>query len=240
MKAKIHFSIDDVKGIFNVLAKEEMSSIFETRSLGFLREINQKYGCCFDLFCTYSNKDYCLKNVSERYKEEFIANNDWLRLGFHCYSEIENGRPLELFIKDFEKTQIEINRVAGQKNPLTMLRLDRFEGSETICCYLASKGVNRLLTADDERNSYYLDDEETCLVNSNGIYCDEKTGITFVKTLIRLEKKEDILEKLEFAEKQKYPIVSVFTHERMLDDYEVREKFEWLCKYSVEKFDRFE
>ena len=86
---EINISLDDVKGIFKVLAKGQADSIFETRTLSFLREMNRKYGTKFDLFCTYKHDSYSLDIVSDKYIKEFLDNADWLRFGFHCYDEMD-------------------------------------------------------------------------------------------------------------------------------------------------------
>ena len=55
---RLHISLDDVKGIFKVLAEDSMDSIFETRTLAFLNKMHELYGMQIGLFCTYQDGNF--------------------------------------------------------------------------------------------------------------------------------------------------------------------------------------
>lgn len=63
---RLHISLDDVKGIFKVLAEDSMDSIFETRTLAFLNKMHELYGMQIGLFCTYQDGNFSLEKVSEK------------------------------------------------------------------------------------------------------------------------------------------------------------------------------
>lgn len=71
---QMYISLDDVKGIFKALISEKYNSIFETRTLNFLRAMHELYGVEVYLFCTYKDGKFSLENVSDRYMEEFRKN----------------------------------------------------------------------------------------------------------------------------------------------------------------------
>ena len=58
---RLHISLDDVKGIFKVLAEDSMDSIFETRTLAFLNKMHELYGMQIGLFCTVIPDQFRIK-----------------------------------------------------------------------------------------------------------------------------------------------------------------------------------
>lgn len=227
----MHISIDDVKGVFNALSKESMNSIFDTRTLRFLKDMHIKYGTTFDLYCTYSKEGYSLADISDKYQKEFKDNADWLRFGFHCYSENED-RGKQQFIIDIDLFLKDLKRITGQTKMSQYLRIHRFLGDFEYCKTLKEKGVSHLLTADDERNSYYLGKTETEILEKNGYWSDKETGIKFIKSAFRLENVDNVYEKIRECSSKNYPVIAVFTHEWLMDSIEIRNKMEVCCKYS--------
>lgn len=232
----LHLSLDDTKGIFKALCTESLSSIFETRTLAYLKKMNYKYGTCFYLFCTCADDTYSLKNVSDKYKNEFLLNENWLKFGFHCYKE--NLSYVAGVDKNFENDycffNYHIKRITGQKNKVDALRLHGFQGTEHICDYLHKQGIKILFTADDQRKSYYLNKDAMLSLETHGLYFDEKIKMTFIKSCIRLENAEDIWLEMDNKKRRKENIISVFTHEWQMDRKDIREKIELCCKWGVE------
>lgn len=152
---RLHISLDDVKGIFKVLAEDSMDSIFETRTLAFLNKMHELYGMQIGLFCTYQDGNFSLEKVSEKYVDEFRRNQNWLTFGFHCYDEnlTYDRDNLNDFQRHFDRFQKQIRRITGQKNTVDALRLHSFGGSLENCRFLREKGVKTLFTADDDRTS---------------------------------------------------------------------------------------
>ncbi|MCQ2081518.1 MAG: hypothetical protein MJZ11_07655 [Lachnospiraceae bacterium] len=229
----IHISIDDVKGVFRALTKEKMNSIFDTRMLGFLKTMHEKYNAQFDLYCTYSIEGYLFTDISDRYQKEFINNSNWIRLGFHCYSEQED-RSSGLFIGDIDLFMGGLIRIAGQSKMPQYLRTHKFLGDVNYCKALTEKGVSFLLTADDNRNCYYHDGTITDILAKNGYWHDDKNDISFVKTAFRLEKVDDVYKEIMHYRKKEYPVVAIFTHECFMDSIDIRDKFETCCKLAME------
>ena len=121
---RLHISLDDVKGIFKVLAEDSMDSIFETRTLAFLNKMHELYGMQICLFCTYQDGNFSLEKVSEKYVDEFRRNQNWLTFGFHCYDEnlTYDRDNLNDFQRHFDRFQKQIRRITGQK--ILLMHLD--------------------------------------------------------------------------------------------------------------------
>ena len=94
-----------------------------------------------------------------------------------------------------------------------------------------------LLTADDNRNSYYLDEELNEYIYCHDFFKEEKLGISFVSTDVRVEYIEDIDDKISEFEtdvwNNQLGILEVFTHEWALSA-ENKEKVEKICKWVKE------
>lgn len=235
MESKMQISLDDVKGIFKFLAgNPEVKSVFETNTLGFLRELHQNYGSEFFLFCMCKSKNFSLEQVSDCYRTEFLANQDWLHFGFHAWDENSDygkatGRQMA---EDYQVTMSQIGRITGITQFSDTIRLHKFAGSREACRALKEKGIRCLLTADDERSSYYLNRGEVECVNSEGAYFEESEGILFCRSLTRLEKSVDTISDIQKSFDKGVQTISVFTHEWQMDKKEVRAKLQACCEWE--------
>lgn len=235
--SNIHISLDDVKGIFKALTYDSLSSIFDTRTLRFLREMHQLYGTVFYLFCTYRDGDFSLEKVPGNYAEEFRRNADWLKFGFHCYDEgiIYKGKSEADFKRHFSSFQRQIKRIAGQDETINALRIHSFQGDREICRILRAEGVSTLFTADDDRCSYYLDEEAISELKNSGSYYDQSLDLMFVRSCTRLENSVGAMEEIEKYRNAGWDIISIFTHEWQMDRENIRNKFELCCQWKGEK-----
>lgn len=235
MNTSIHISIDDVKGIFKFLSKEQPKSIFDTRTLNFLRELHVLYGAEFTLYCTMTDTGYEFCDFTDVYLHEFKKNIDWLHFGFHCYSEYEDVTliSVEEFSKRFVRFYDNVLRITGQSTPPDALRLHRFLGTQDICRYLKNSGVETLLTADDDRISYCLSEEEKKYINQNGeLFCD-RIQMIFRRSCTRLENTKDIIAEISKLKNAGWNRFYVFTHEIAVDRVCVRKEMIKCCKYGL-------
>lgn len=229
---QMYISLDDVKGIFKALISEKYNSIFETRTLNFLRAMHELYGVEVYLFCTYKDGKFSLENVSDRYMEEFRKNLYWLKFGFHCYQEksLYSKSDEVDFLYYFDRFYEQIRRITGQEKVVDALRIHGFWGNETICKYLRENGVTSLFTADDDRKSYYLNQEAEEILRNKGIFYDVKQDLKFIRSVTRLENSVDIIAEVKGKQNAGWSTISLFTHEWLMDNEEVRKKFELCCQ----------
>lgn len=232
--SRVQISLDDTKGCFKYLAaNSDTDSIFETRSLGYLKRIHEELGTEFTLLCMCSSGDFSLHQVSEKYRKEFMENQDWLHFGFHAFDETSdytNALP-EKAAQEYRIFVEEITRITGVTEIDGLIRLHGFSGNREICRSLKKLGVKGLLTADDERNSYYLSPDMVKRVNCDGHYWEETEGIHFYRSLTRLENSEEPVAEIERALERGYELLAVFTHEWQMDREDIREKLQECCKW---------
>ena len=234
---KVHISLDDVKGIFKALTSETYDSIFQTRTLKYLKNMHDLYGVKIHLFCTYKDGDYNLENVPDCYVDEFKKNLDWLKFGFHCYEEktvYSEGDELELE-RYFNRFHEQIKRITGQENDATAIRLHGFWGTEKICRNLQENGVKTLFAADDDRKSYNLEQRAEAILRDKGAYYDAAQDLMFVRSVTRLENAGDIIAEIEEKQGAGWDTISIFTHEWQMDREDIRKKFELCCQWDRER-----
>ena len=93
---RYNYYIDDCSFFYTDIAKQRPKSLFDHFFLKRLKEIHDRYGTKITLNSFYRNDHFPfeLKDFPDVYKQEWIANSDWLRLSFHAYSEFPD-RPYQ-------------------------------------------------------------------------------------------------------------------------------------------------
>jgi len=89
------FYIDDVIFCFEDLARERPKSIWDHFYFAAFREAHEKYGLKAqmnifyqgDFFYGLNSAKFTLRDMPDIWKAEFQSAKDWLRFGFHSYSE---------------------------------------------------------------------------------------------------------------------------------------------------------
>lgn len=239
MSHRVHIFLDDTKGIFKYLTERKgAGSIFDTRTLSFLRELHQEFAAEFTMGCIYRSGSFSLADVPDAYKNEFMANADWLHMGFHSFDEekdyAEAGE--EETIQDYRCTMEQLQRITGMTKWADVITLHRFAGNVEACRAFRRMGIQGLIAADDERRSYYLDEVAEERLRFLGMVHDEKENISFYRALPRIENSSDIVSEINCAIKREWKYIPVFTHEWQMDRMDIREKMyqccEWVNRYQ--------
>lgn len=186
------------------------------------------------MYCYYESENFNLTMVPEKYKKEFVSNSNWLTFGFHYKNGEEpqyiSGRKI---VEDYRKTTSELSRITG--NVDTTIRLSYFKGSYEVVTALKEEGGDRLLTADDDRQSYYFDEKTNSYIDRHDHYYDRTNGMCFVSTDLRLDNTRRILLYPKLIgisiDSKQNQIIAVFTHEWLLGE-NMFDKIEILCKFA--------
>lgn len=212
-----HVSIDDTINLFEDLKKNNYDSIFENNFLSKLRKLHNKYGTKFSLFVFYEFDNKCIEGTPTKYKDQFIENSDWLKFGFHAYSNESR------YDSDYSKIKFEYNKtidalksIVGEESITDVLRLERFLLSNNNLNSINEDNYNikGLLGADSfDRPDYYLDKEENKLLFTDDYYFDMDNNIFFYNTDIRIENIPYILINSELDKFKFDNNIILFTHE---------------------------
>lgn len=212
-KRTAHISLDDATAIFLDIYREEYDSIFDNAVLGKLKYLHETYGITADLYIFGMLDEFGVWDMPVRYREEFAANAEWLKIGYHSIAE-ENpaldGRSFEEFREEYAKIDSAIRRFAGGESVAHVLRLHYWYATEEMVAYLKEQGITGLLCSDRGEPSYDLTEKQVKkLYRSRDGRLEEK-GMTYYVTDIRLEDVRDIEAALE--EHRKDRIIVIFTH----------------------------
>lgn len=186
----IHLSIDDVICSFELLTSKRPDSIFEVPLFSFLRKMHKSYGVVFSCYCFFMRCGFDLSQCTRSYREEFVANADWLRFGFHGYSGVENYQlhDIDESKRQYEETMRNLLEIVGKESIDDFPRIHFFQASNEFIAYMSSHPeypVTGLLTADDDRLSYGLS-EANCkrLIGGNRLCID---GVCYLRTSCRFD-----------------------------------------------------
>lgn len=168
-------------------------SIFENPYLGFLKEVHDTYGTKIHINIYFQTDDFNLSQMTDKYKDEWIRNSDWLRLSFHALGNdpdkpyINSG--YDEVKRDCEMVKEQIRRFAGEEllGPVTTLHW----GEATIegCRALKDSGYSALagyfnIEEGKPVVSYYLDNKKTLHLSDRFIWHDNQEGIIYKKLSI--------------------------------------------------------
>lgn len=217
----MHISFDDSITVFEDLTNNANTydSIFDNDFLSYLKNMHDQYGAVFSLYCYYENDQFNLSQATDKYSAEFANNADWLKFGYHGTNGEEKMADLSASdaVSKYETVINELIRITGGTNTLDKApRLHYFSGNEPALVAISDtkNGSNGFLTADDDRDSYYLQGDENLYIDMND-YMKDDNGIYFVSTDLRLENTLNpyySLTKIADDESQN-KCIEVFTHE---------------------------
>lgn len=213
-----HVSIDDVTQCFQNLTKDSAlyNSLFDEPFFSFLRELHDDYGCSFTCYIFEQDGDFDVSQIPNKYSDEFKRNSQWLKFGYHGLrpsSHIPNNVSYKQFTESFLRLNRELSRFASDSSRAYVLRLDYFYATNGEVSFLKNHGVRTLLSADDNRRSYYLPYRNNeRLLHINSIHYN---GLKYLRTNIRIENTD--VPYLNILKNRNRDTLVVFTHEWKLD-----------------------
>ena len=190
----IHFSLDDVTGILQNLVDNEATyaSIFDEPKMALIKQWHDAYGIKVSFFVQRTMSD-----IPAKFKNEFVANKNWMRFGYH-------GQSNNLATANYEQAKTLWNTfVDGLMTSLQDYGLvDRCPRLDYFHCTLegakglrdAKCGIVGLLSCDDwsynkevRQTNYYLTDERSTWLDKQDRWVDNENQLTIIKTDFRME-----------------------------------------------------
>ncbi len=265
---KFRLSSDDNILFLQDLTKnqDKYTSIFENPYLALYKKAHDRFGACvhLNLFYEYipdakffsAHPDrFDLSMMTDKFKSEFEANSDWLKLAFHANAEFPDKpykfATAEKITEDFLKIRREIVRFAGEGSMTNSTTVHWGEANREVVRALHSLGL-RSLTGYFRRNakgepsvSYYFDGEQLDHIGSRDFWYDESEDMIFAQIDLVLNEKTyaDVMEALPKIadDPQRGGFISLMIHEqyfhpdyrRHLPDFEARVLD--ACKYLADR-----
>ena len=208
------FKLDDVEGKYRVSSddnilflqdltknKDTYKSIFENPYLAVYKKAHDLYGAKVHLNLFYEfipnehftqhTEYFNLTMMTDKFKDEFIANSDWLKLAFHANSEFPDmpykDTTFEQMREDCIKVCREIIRFAGKEciNDTTTIHWGEVnrEGVRALRS-LGFKSLTGYLTFNEDGTplvAYYLDKEQTKHADTRDFWYDKDEDMMFAR-----------------------------------------------------------
>ena len=113
------FTVDDNIRFLKEICERGYASIFEHPYLAMYKRFHEKFGLRVQLNLFFECEGFCLRDMTEKYKNEWEIFSDWLKLSFN--SSLENVKPYENSgyreVFDYcSRVNMEILRFAGENS----------------------------------------------------------------------------------------------------------------------------
>ncbi|MBQ8431365.1 MAG: hypothetical protein IJX28_00625 [Clostridia bacterium] len=213
------FTVDDNIRCFKELTHGTYGSIFEHPYFNMYKRLHQKYGVKVQLNLFYEVEGFDLSHMTDRYKDEWQDNSDWLKLSFHA--RIENVKPYEHagydeVSGDCQNVHREIVRFAS---PLALGRTTTLHyclATHQGLGALKDNGVEGLLglygTEDSPRASYQNTAQECGLIRRGEIVSQNGVSYAGIDIILNLHATEEILSRLNELKSRDF--IKVMIHEQ--------------------------
>ncbi len=190
---KYRFSLDDNIWFLQNLTenKDVYTSMFEDPYLSLLKSIHDKYSSKFHINIYYETPrhgGFNLTQMTDKYKAEWKANSDWLRLSFHANAD-KPDRPYicatyEQAYFEMERVHKEILRFAGEEVFAKTVTTVHW-GDCTVEAVKAFRdlGVKAFVCVYDQNTDgatdirMYCDGEQCALLKKYGYYYDKELDV---------------------------------------------------------------
>ncbi len=232
-------SSDDNIVFLEELSRGSYSSIFDHPYLAVYKKAHELYGAAVQLNLFY---EYCdmgmehfskpksyfnLSMMTDKYKEEFQTNSDWLKFAFHSKNELArpylNATPEEI-LADEEAVRREVIRFAGEECYSFKTTTTHY-GTGTKECVKALRAIGYkaltgyfVLRNDRPRVSYYLDRDTVERIERRDMWLDHETDMLMVRIdrVLNEEKNEENLKYLASLTNDPHRggFISIMIHEQ--------------------------
>ena len=196
-------SDDNILFLYDITKnKDTYASIFENPYLAVYKKAHDLYGAKVHLNLFYAfdreaakrfsldRPDFDLSMMTDKFKAEWEANADWLKLSFHARAEFPDNpyvhASAEQITADYHAVRNEVLRFAGEKTFTDQVTTVHWgSGNEKCCAALRDLGHRVLtgyLTLDKNGNpsvSYYLPASIVCHADTRDFWTDHELGMCF-------------------------------------------------------------
>lgn len=198
------FTVDDNIRFLRELSAGNFASMWEHPYPAMYRRLHARYGVRVQLNLFWEDPEFDLSRMTERFRAEWEACADWLRLSFH--SRLENVCPYcdsgydEVF-EDCAAVHREILRFAGENSLGQTTTVHYCRTTAEGLRALTDNGVRGLLglygTADAPRLSYQTTEEDGNVIRQGGLVSDGAFTYGGIDVILNERKMEQILPTLQ-------------------------------------------
>ena len=214
------FTVDDNIRFLKDLSENDYQSMFENPYLNLYRRLHEEYGMKVQLNLFYQKGDFNLSQMTNRYRAEWAAHSNWLKLSFHARIEdisasYQSSDYREMFA-DCQRVQKEILRFASHASLAQTTTIHYCVATEGGLLALQENGVRGLLglygSDMKPRFSYQNTAEEGSALRRGSVIT--KDGLTYagIDIVLNSHSMEDILSQLRRLSDRDF--IKVMIHEQ--------------------------
>jgi hypothetical protein len=191
---RYRFSVDDNIQFLRDLGSnpKRYPSLFDHWYLAFWRRMHEDHGSKIHLNIYYQTvtRDFTLRQMPEKWREEWEENSDWLHLSFHALQDQPNriykDASYQQIATDYDLVVGEIRRFAGDSVLSKTTTIHWGEAPRDACRALYDRGI-RVLIAIFRREfggecttGYYLPEAVKDHANNRDCHYDPETDLIFI------------------------------------------------------------
>lgn len=241
---KFCFTVDDNIRFLKELTQSGAKSLFDHPYMKMYRRLHERFGLKVQLNLFYEVENFDLSQMSDRFREEWKENADWLKTSFH--SKLENARPYfasgydEVF-RDCGVVHREILRFASSDSLAKTTTVHYCVATQEGLSALRDQGVEGLLglygTSDAPRNSHQTSSENGVRIRLGETITEEGISYAGIDLILNDVPKEEIVERIRPLLDR--GLIKVMIHEQYFySDYhryqpDFEEKLETAFEYLV-------
>lgn len=219
------FTVDDNIRFLRDLTRSDYNSLFDHPYLAMYRRLHENYNIKIQLNLFYEMHGFNLSLATDRYRNEWQANADWLRLSFH--SKRENVRPYEAasydeVFADCEAVHREILRFAGSTSLARTTTIHYCRATKEGVRALRDCGVIGLLglygSEEAPRSSYDVNKADGDRIRAGEVLLGNGMAHGSIDLILNRHTKEEALCLLDKLTDR--PLVKLMIHEQYFyEDY---------------------
>lgn len=227
-KLYCRFTVDDnIRFLEDLTLNKSYTSVFDNEYLAMYRRLHEKYGLkvTFNLFYSYFESSFSLDNVTDRFKDEWKKNSDWLRFSFHArHNDPEfpyENADAKTLLKDFDDVTDNIIRFAGKECVSDFITIHYLIAPNEAAFALKERGVRGFMGISAERNgrktfAASLSEDKIAVSAQNSVCFDSESELYFITNDIVLNtvSLEEIVPLLQKAEQKQTRFIDLMIHEQ--------------------------
>ncbi len=221
--------IDDNSFFLRDITQKDYASLFDCFYLKILKDLNVKYGARFTLNIYYTTgDDWNLTQFPDKYRDEWEANANWLRLAFHAYANEPawpyRDAPVEKLLADMDLIEPQIHRFAGPKtfSPVAVVHWGMTRPEAWKALYDRGSrvlgGYFRQSAQGEWQVNYRVDDVRSEWLSRHDLLKDFPSGMIFsrVDMVVNNTPLDQVVPVLEavVADPRQAEVVDLLTHEQ--------------------------
>lgn len=223
---KFIFTVDDNIRCFKEICERGYRSIFEHPYLNMYKILHEKYGAKVQLNLFFECEGFCLRDMTDKYREEWKNNSDWLKMSFHSWHEdvrpYESSGFGEVFFHCHDVND-EIRRFAGEGSLAKTTTIHYCALTENGLDAVSCCGYGGLLglygTEDKPKTSYQSTPDEAEKLRCGELVRSGKITYGAIDMVLNLFGKKEILDRLSALSGRE--TIKIMIHEQYFyKDYE--------------------